>query len=133
MSDNQQQPTSGGDSLSTLDELLAKAKAKRQPPEPPEDSLSGVSTGPELSGEPQGPLPEDLVAQQQAELAVREEQAETERLQQLQQQQQKMLELKETPQFQARQEQDSVAAAEAAQQTAEQQGHVIHQVSDTKI
>lgn len=129
------QPT---DPVAALDELIAKAKAKRasiahqNPADPTQPPAGGEVIEPQEEL-PTGPTPEEIQAQQLAELAVKEaEQAELNQ-RMLQEQHVKMHDLEETPQYQARKVQDEEVAKQQEEQRASQQGHVIHQIDDAKV
>jgi hypothetical protein len=135
MTDDVQAPQSAptpatDDPLASLEELLNKAKSKRTTPSSGRDVA--------VAAEPSGPSPEEILAQQraeeQAQLAIREQQGEIDRQEQLLAQRQKMSEeLQTTPQYQARQEQDQEEEKKVEQQKAEQQGHVIYQIDNAKV
>lgn len=127
-------PATPADPVAALDELIAKAKAKRasiaeqrvtNQSVPAEDA--GVATVSE------GPSPEEVEAQKLAELAAKEAAAEEENQRLLLQHQEKMQNLSATPQYQARKSQEEAAAQELQEQQAAQQGHVIHQIGDAKV
>lgn len=127
--DSQQLPPDpaqqGEDPLANLEDLLQKAKAKR---------VASDQTVEKVQEVPSGPTPEEIQAQQQADLAIQEEQGEALRQQQLEQQRKKMAEeLQNTPEYQARKVQDQEVAEKAEEIKAAHQGHVIHQVSDDKM
>lgn len=126
------------DPVAALDELIAKAKAKRasiaQQTAGAAPAADGTESVPAEAEEvPAGPSPEEIQAQKLAELAAKEaEQAELNQ-RMLQEQQLKMHDLEETPQYQARKSQDQEQAKQQEEQRASQQGHVIHQISDSKV
>lgn len=127
-------PSPSDDPLASLEELLNKAKSKRAAANPSGAPAEDNS----VPAVPMGPTAEEIQAQQlaeqQAQLAIQEEKAETERQQQLTAQRQKMSEeIQNTPEYQARQDQNQEEQQKAEQQKAEQQGHVIHQVTDAKL
>lgn len=122
-------PQPSDDPLANLEDLLQKAKAKRAGNSPVDGALVEAAAG---------PSPEEIQAQQlaeqQAQLALQEEQGEILRKEQLAAQRQKMAEeLQNTPQYQARKEQDQEESEKADAAKAAHQGHIIHQVGETKI
>lgn len=132
----------GPDPLTSLEDLLAKAKAKRQQiggtdqPAPAEEQTpadQSTRLSPEELAAQEQQKQAELQAQQQAELAAKEQVFEAQRQQQLEVQQQKLGELQDTPEFQARQQQTEEEQKTVAQRAAAQEGHVIHQLEETKV
>ncbi len=123
------------DPLARLDELLAKAKAKR--------SSAPSDNGQASTAEDDRQSSAEQAAQELAQKALKEEEAkqaemmaqhaEQERQVQLAAQQAKMAELQQTDQFKARveQEEQKVAAEDQLEQT--HVGHDIFQVTDMKV
>lgn len=126
------------DPVAALDELIAKAKAKRasiaqQNANAVSDPTATDTTSEPQADQPVGPTPEEIQAQKLAELAAKEaEQAELNK-RMLEEQHLKMHDLEETPQYQARKSQDEELAKQQEEQRASQQGHVIHQIGDSKV
>lgn len=112
------------DAVAELEALLARARENR-----------GQTASPKEPEQPQStePTPEEIKAQQQVELAQMEQAAQVERAQLLEEQRRKLEGLKDTPEFQARQQQNNDDTQQKAANQAAQQGHVIRQITETKV
>ncbi|MBP7774644.1 hypothetical protein KA078_02530 [Candidatus Woesebacteria bacterium] len=118
------------DPLAQLEELLAKAKGQR-------GQSADQATDPAAPAVPTGPTPEEIAAQEKAELqAQMEEQArqgEIIRQSALQELQSQMHTLAETPQDIARRQQEEIKLEEKQSQDSKMQGFEINQISKTKV
>jgi hypothetical protein len=119
------------DPLAQLEELLAKAKGQRGQTT---DQTTDPAAAPEV---PAGPTPEEIAAQEKADLqAQMEEQArqgELIRQSALQELQSQMHTLSETPQDIARRQQEEQKIEEKQSQDSKMQGFEINQISKTKV
>ncbi len=126
-SDPAADPAAQRNPLDVLEELLKESQAKVGAPG---GGLPGGGTGP-VPAEPAGPTPEQLQAQAEMEerlrqQAVIDQQAIEERRAELEQ-------IKNTPQYQARVQQDQEKADQQQTQQAAGQGFDIKQLEHTKI
>lgn len=123
----------GGDALAQLEALLQKTRANK-------GQADGDSMG---GGMPSQPSQEDIQAQAEALARVEAEkiaafeaqmaQAEVERKQALEEQQKQMAELSETPQYQARVEQQEHEEKQHQEEKSEHDGHQIIQITTKKL
>lgn len=111
--------TQAADPLAELEALLAKAKAAKAG-----DPAAGAEAAPE-NQQPPAPDPAEVERQQQ--------QAALENEQMIAAQRAKMAEIGETPQYQARVQNQSEEAAKKEDQRVASDGFEIHQVTTTKI
>lgn len=121
------------DPLAQLEELLAKAKGQRGQTG---DSATDP-TAPAAPAVPAGPTPEEIAAQEKAELQAQMEeqirQGELIRQSALQELQNQMHTLAETPQDIARRQQEEQKMEEKQSQDSKMQGFEINQISKTKV
>lgn len=138
---SQTQDPAGGDALAQLEALLNKAKTSRG--QAGDASLAGGTGVPAPGGVDGVPAPDPEAAAQAAAAAAKEveavamqaqiDESEAIRMQALEEQKAAMSQLADTPQYQARVQQEEKVKEEHAAESAVHDGHEIIQITETKL